>query len=55
MPPERHAVGEAGRHCSEVEREAASIERAADRVCACFLLSRELFESGWKREFEGEV
>ena len=27
----------------------------ADRVCACFLLERELFEGGWDRRFEGEV
>ena len=33
----------------------AAIERDADRVCASFLLGRELFESGWKRSFEGEV
>ena len=31
------------------------IERDADEVCAAFLLERELFESGWSREFEGEV
>jgi ribonuclease R len=55
VPPERHAVAEAGRQCSEREREAASLEREADRVCASFLLGRELFESGWKREFDGEV
>jgi ribonuclease R len=53
--PEPAAVGEAGWHSSEREREAAAIERAADRVCASFLLHRELFESGWSRPFEGEV
>ena len=42
-------------HCSERERESARIERDADDVCAAFLLERELFESGWEREFEGEV
>jgi ribonuclease R len=31
------------------------MERAADRVCAGFLLERELFRSGWEHEFEGEV
>ena len=31
------------------------IERDADDVCAAFLLERELFESGWSREFAGEV
>jgi ribonuclease R len=53
--PEPQAVSEAGWHSSEREREAAAIERDADRVCASFLLGRELFESGWKRSFEGEV
>src|SRR5204863_5517996 len=31
------------------------IERRADRVCAAFLLERELFETGWEEEFDGEV
>jgi ribonuclease R len=53
--PEPQAVSEAGWRSSEREREAAAIERDADRVCASFLLGRELFESGWKRSFEGEV
>ena len=53
--PERTAVSEAGWWCSEREREAAAIERDADKVCAAFLLERELFESGWKRDFDGEV
>jgi ribonuclease R len=53
--PEPERVRDAGWRSSEREREAAAVERDADRVCACFLLGRELFESGWKREFEGEV
>jgi ribonuclease R len=53
--PEPGAVSEAGWRSSEREREAAAIEREADRVCASFLLGRELFESGWKLRFEGEV
>ena len=53
--PERSEASEAGWWCSEREREAATIERDADRVCAAFLLERELFESGWQRDFEGEV
>ena len=53
--PEPATVAEAGWRSSEREREAAAIERSADRVCASFLLGRELFESGWKRGFEGEV
>jgi ribonuclease R len=53
--PEPQAVSEAGWRSSEREREAAAIERDADRVCASFLLGRELFESGWRHSFEGEV
>ena len=53
--PDPGVVSDAGWRSSEREREAAAIERVADRVCASFLLGRELFESGWKRSFEGEV
>ena len=49
------AVRDSGWRSSEREREATAIERDADRVCASFLLTRELFESGWKRRFEGEI
>jgi ribonuclease R len=45
----------AGDWCSDRERDAASIERAADDVARCFLLERELFEGGWDREWPGEV
>ena len=31
------------------------IERRADRVCAAFLLERELFDRGHSTQFEGEV
>ena len=41
--------------CSAREREAADIERRADAVARCFLLEAELFETGWDREFAGEV
>jgi ribonuclease R len=37
------------------ERESAQIERAADDVCAAFLLERELGERGLDAVFEGEV
>ena len=37
------------------ERESARIERAADDVCAAFLLERELGERGLDAVFEGEV
>ena len=32
-----------------------SIERDADDVARSFLLTRELFETGWSRVWEGEV
>jgi ribonuclease R len=53
--PDRLAVREAGPWCSGREREAMVIERDADKVCASFLLERELFERGWDRPFDGEV
>jgi ribonuclease R len=53
--PDPSEVRDAGPHCSTREREATRIERDADDVCAAFLLERELFESGWERDFEGEV
>jgi ribonuclease R len=53
--PEPERTREAAWRSSEREREATAIERDADRVCAAFLLGRELFERGWKRPFEGEV
>jgi ribonuclease R len=46
---------EAGTWTSARERDAMSIERAADAVARCFLLERELFEGGFEQEFEGEV
>jgi ribonuclease R len=48
-------VREAAGESSEREREAMAVERDADRVCAAFLLGRELFDSGWGRTFDGEV
>jgi ribonuclease R len=53
--PDSGTAAEVALHCSSTEREAASIERDADDICAAFLLERELFESGWKEVFEGEV
>jgi ribonuclease R len=53
--PRSEQTREAAVHCSEREREAARVERAADDICAAFLLERELFEGGWDRGFEGEV
>lgn len=46
---------EAAADASARERESAQIERAADDVCAAFLLERELGERGLDAVFEGEV
>jgi ribonuclease R len=40
---------------SQRERDAMSIERAADAVARCFLLEAELFQRGWQTEWAGEV
>lgn len=53
--PRAGEVAEVALHCSDREREATRLEREADDVCAAFLLESELFEGGWRREFEGEV
>jgi ribonuclease R len=53
--PDGREMKSAALHCSEREREASSLERDADDVCAAFLLERELYEAGWDHEFEGEV
>src|SRR4051812_30322362 len=37
------------------ERDAMSIERAADDVALAFLLEQRLFQEGWETEFRGEV
>jgi ribonuclease R len=49
------ALAEAGEETSARERNAMSIERAADDIARCFLLERELGPDGGQREFEGEV
>lgn len=41
--------------CSVREREAATIERAADDVCLAWLLERRLFELGWDATLDGEI
>jgi ribonuclease R len=53
--PRAEELDEAGLESSAAERHAMEIERAAADICLCFLLERELFESGWELEFEGEV
>jgi ribonuclease R len=55
VAPEASGMGEAAEWCSKRERDAMSIERAADDVARCFLLEKELFEQGWQTEFAGEV
>jgi len=54
-PPEASRLGDMGEWCSARERDAMTIERDADRVARCFVLERELYESGLEREFAGEV
>jgi ribonuclease R len=53
--PKLAEVREAAVECSARERESARIERAADDICAAFLLERELGERGLDAVFEGEI
>jgi ribonuclease R len=56
--PEPAFVASAGPLCSERERAAMMVERDADDIARCFLLERELFESGGGPDgaiFEGEI
>jgi ribonuclease R len=53
--PKAKGLGEAAAQCSERERDAERLERDADKVCAGFLLQRELFERGPDTRFDGEV
>ena len=53
--PEPEAVREAGWRSSEREREATLSSATPTGSAPSFLLERELFESGWRRSFEGEV
>ncbi len=53
--PDGTEVREGAVHSSDRERDAVRMERRADRVCAGFLLERELFERGWETRFDGEV
>jgi ribonuclease R len=54
-PPDAVRLEEAGSWCSQRERDAMAIERAADHVARCFVLEAELFERGWHEEYSGEV
>jgi ribonuclease R len=53
--PSASRLDAAGEWCSERERAAMAIERAADSVARCFVLEAELFKRGWQTEFTGEV
>lgn len=53
--PDAAWVAAAGPVTSSREREAMSIERAADDIARCFLLERDLFRDGSDPVFEGEV
>jgi ribonuclease R len=55
IEPERSVVRDAATWCSERERDAMRLERDADKVCASFLLQRELYEGDPRRVFDGEV
>jgi ribonuclease R len=54
-PPEASRMEETAEWASKREREAMSIERAADDIARCFLLEAELFTRGWHAEWPGEV
>ena len=53
--PAASSLEELADWCSKRERDAMSIERAADDVARCFLLEAELFKRGWHSEWPGEV
>jgi ribonuclease R len=53
--PEASRMEETAEWCSKRERDAMSIERAADDIARCFLLEAELLERGWHAEWPGEV
>ena len=53
--PEASWVAAAGPWTSAREREAMTIERDADDIARCFVLERELGESGRDSVFDGEV
>jgi ribonuclease R len=53
--PRASTLEEAGEWTSARERDAMVIERDADDVARCFLLERNLYESGWETIYDGEV
>jgi ribonuclease R len=54
-PPRASDMAAAGEWCSLRERDAMTIERAADNVARAFLLESELFRQSWQSEWAGEV
>jgi ribonuclease R len=54
-PPRAETLEEAGVQTSGRERDAMLIERDSDDVARCFLLEREMFETGFDQIFDGEV
>jgi ribonuclease R len=54
-PPVSSRLEETATWASARERDAMAIERAADDIARCFLLERELFETGREQAWEGEV
>jgi ribonuclease R len=55
QPPAASRLDSTAEWSSQRERDAMTIERAADSVARCFLLEGELFQRGWHTEWEGEV
>jgi ribonuclease R len=53
--PAASKLEETGAWTSAREREAMTIERAADDVARCFLLERDLYDRGWEAAWDGEV
>jgi ribonuclease R len=53
--PRASETREVAWRCSELERESTRLERAADDICAAYLLERERAERGTEATFAGEV
>ncbi len=53
--PQAAELAEQADHSSATEREASTIERRADDICAAFLLQDRLAGTGWDQPIEGRV
>ncbi|HEX5898851.1 MAG TPA: RNB domain-containing ribonuclease [Solirubrobacteraceae bacterium] len=53
--PRAGPLDEAAEWTSARERDAMVIERDADDIARCFLLERDIFESGWDTVYDGEI